>query len=86
MTLTIDLPDEDVKALAAKALAQGVSAEHYARLVLERDLESNSVRRPISQTIREIWSEMPDDVQAQLPQDGASQVDHYTYGLPKRGQ
>jgi plasmid stability protein len=86
MTLTIDLPDEDVKALAAKARAQGVSAEQYARLVLEHDLKSDTARRPISQTIREIWSEMPADAQAQLPQDGANQVDHYTYGLPKRGQ
>jgi hypothetical protein len=86
VTLTIDLPDEDVKALAAKGRAQGVSAEQYARLVLEQDLKADSARRPISQTIREIWSDMPADVRAQLPQDGASQVDHYTYGLPKRDQ
>jgi len=38
MTLNIDLPDEEVKALAAKAQAQGVSTEQYARLVLEHDL------------------------------------------------
>jgi hypothetical protein len=31
MTLTIDLPDEEIKALAAKARAQGVSAEEYTR-------------------------------------------------------
>ena len=39
MTLTIDLPDEEIKALAAKARAQGVSAEEYARLVLAHDLD-----------------------------------------------
>ena len=39
MTLTIDLPDEEVKALAEKAQAQGVSTEQYARLVLEHDLD-----------------------------------------------
>ncbi len=38
MTLTIDLPDEQRAALAARARAQGVSAEEYARLVLEHDL------------------------------------------------
>ena len=86
MTLTIDLPDEDVTALAAKARAQGVSAEEYARLVLEHDLKSGPLRRPISQTIREIWSDMPVDARAELPRDGASQVDHYVYGLPKRDQ
>ncbi len=41
MTLTIELSDEELKALAAKAQAQGVSTEHYARLVLEHDLEGS---------------------------------------------
>jgi len=86
MTLTIELPDEEVKALAAKAQAQGVSAEQYARLVLEHDLKASPVRRPVSQSIREIWSDMPADVRARMPRDGASQVDHYVYGLPKRNQ
>lgn len=75
ITLTIDLPDEDVTALTAKARERGVSAEHYARLVLEHDLKSGSVPRPVSQTIREIWADMPADVRAKLPRDGASQVD-----------
>ena len=64
MTLTIDLPDEDVAALAAKARAQGVSAEQYARIVLEHDLKTGSPRRGISEAIREIWSDMPAEVQA----------------------
>ena len=36
--LTIELPDEQNAALAAKAQAKGLSAEQYARLVLEHDL------------------------------------------------
>jgi hypothetical protein len=83
MTLMIDLPEEEVTVLAAKAQAQGVSAEQYARLVLERDLRTDAGRKPISQTIREIWSDMPAEVQAKLPSDGASEIDHYVYGLPK---
>lgn len=86
MTLTIDLPDEEVQALAAKAKAQGVSAEQYARLVLEHDLKASPLRRPVSQSIREIWSDVPPDVRAKMPRDGASEVDHYVYGLPKRDQ
>jgi hypothetical protein len=86
MTLTIDLRDEEVKALTAKARAQGVSAEQYARLVLEQDLKVGLARRPISQSIREIWSDMPVDVRAKLPRDGASQIDHYVYGLPNGDQ
>ena len=38
MNLTITLPDEDVKALKAKATARGVSAEEYVSQVLEQDL------------------------------------------------
>lgn len=86
MTLTIDLPDDRVFALKAKASEQGVSAEQYARQVLEHDLEAGGAtsRRPISDAIGEIWSDMPEDVRSKLPCDGASQVDHYVYGLPKK--
>ena len=38
MTLTINLPDEQIAALAAKARAQGLSAEEYVRQLLEHDL------------------------------------------------
>lgn len=38
MTLTIDLPDEQTAVLAAKARARGLSAEEYARQVIEHDL------------------------------------------------
>jgi Arc/MetJ-type ribon-helix-helix transcriptional regulator len=38
----------------------------------------------ISAMFREIWSDMPDDVRAKLPADGADQIDHYVYGVPKR--
>ena len=36
--LTIELPDEQKAVLAAKAQAKGLSAEQYARQVLEHDL------------------------------------------------
>ncbi len=37
-SLTIELPDEQKAALAAKALARGLSAEQYALKALEHDL------------------------------------------------
>jgi plasmid stability protein len=45
MTLTIQLPDDQTVALAAKARAQGLSAEEYARLVLEHDLAPEWLRK-----------------------------------------
>ena len=38
MNLTIQLPDEEVPALRARATARGVSEEQYVLQVLERDL------------------------------------------------
>ncbi|MGH9631896.1 MAG: FitA-like ribbon-helix-helix domain-containing protein [Bryobacteraceae bacterium] len=45
MTLTIDLPDEQTTALAAKARAHGPSTEQYVRLVLEHDLAPEWLRK-----------------------------------------
>jgi hypothetical protein len=87
MTLTIQLPEEQEAALKAKAAARGVSTEEYARQVLDQDLKSaDQPRRHISEVFRDIWSDMPDEVRAKLPADGAEQVDHYVYGVPKRNQ
>ena len=43
-----------------------------------------SSTRPIWEAIVENLKDVPDDVFDRLPKDGASQVDHYIYGLPKR--
>jgi plasmid stability protein len=45
MTLTIDLPDEKTAALAAKARARGLSAEEYARQLVEQDLAPEWLRK-----------------------------------------
>ena len=39
MTLIIELPDEQTAAFAAKARARGLSAEEYARQVLEHEIQ-----------------------------------------------
>lgn len=86
MTLTNELPDEQQLALTAKARAQGLSAEQYAQRVLEHDLEAGSAkpRRHISEVIRDNMRDVPPEIMATMPKDGASQHDHYIYGLPKR--
>ncbi len=84
MTLTIDLPDTQTAALAARAREQGLSAEQYARRVLEHDLEATPARRPIWEVIAGNMKSVPPEDFATLPKDGASQIDHYVYGVPKR--
>lgn len=85
MILTIHLSDEQLAALEAKATTLGISAEQYARQVLEQDLQSSRpAPRHISDVIIERMRKVPPDVMASMPVDGASQHDHYVYGLPKR--
>ena len=84
MTLTIELPEEQQAALTAKARAQGVSAEEYVRLVLAHDLEPAPPRRRIWEAIAEDIRRVPSEDFAAMPKDGASQIDHYVYGVPKR--
>lgn len=41
---------------------------------------------PFWTTFMEEFDALPDEVFERLPRDGASQVDHYLYGAPKRGE
>jgi len=53
MTLRIELPDEDVTALEAKANAQSLSAENCAQQVLLPDLRQQT-RETISSRFRQL--------------------------------
>jgi hypothetical protein len=44
MNLTIDLPEDQTAALAAKAKVRGLSPEEYARQVLQHDLAPDWLR------------------------------------------
>jgi hypothetical protein len=86
MTITLDIRPEIEAELAATARLRGLSAEQNARQVLEQALASAAARKPLAVRIREIWANIPDEVRAKLPADGASQHDHYIYGIPKRAE
>ena len=86
MAITIEIGPEIEAELTAIARAQGISAEQYATQVLEKAIVSAGSRKPLSARIREIWADIPDEVRAGLPADGASQHDHYIYGVPKRAE
>jgi hypothetical protein len=90
MAVTLNLKPEVEAGLLAQAQASGMSLEAFAELVLrEKSRESglpavSSDERPIWEVITDIVSNVPDEVFDRLPKDGASEVDHYLYGLPKR--
>ena len=86
MTLNIELPETQTAALKAKAQARGLSAEQYARQVLEENLTMKPESRHISEVIAEIMADVPQEEFARLPKDGATEHGHYLYGHPKRNQ
>jgi hypothetical protein len=90
MTLILELPDNKEAALKARALSQGVTVEQLVQRIVDGILEQPETvaappaKRRISQRIAEIMADVPAEEFAKLPRDGARQVDHYIYGLPKR--
>jgi len=83
MTLMIELPDEEAAALKAMAEAEGVSLAEWIRKLVEQSPSPASPRRHISEIIRENMNRVPPEIMAAMPKDGASEHDHYIYGLPK---
>ena len=89
MTLTIKLSDEQATVLQTKAAAEGLSVEEWIqKLAAQDEQDQQSVSRQQSQPIWEIIAEnmkrVPPEDLAAMPKDGASQIDHYVYGVPKR--
>jgi len=83
MTLTIKLSDEQARALEAKAAAEGLSIEEW----IQKLGEAQPAERPLENAAEIILSSMrdvPPEIMATMPRDGASQHDHYIYGWPKK--
>jgi hypothetical protein len=87
MTLTLQLSDEQTSALEAKAAAEGLSVEAWIVKLAEPTAPESVVERPLlaaAQIILDSMKDIPPEIMATLPTDGASQHDHYIYGWPKR--
>jgi hypothetical protein len=67
---------DEVLDIAVEALRDRLKAGGFAR--------GRDDARPIWEIIVESMKDVPAEDLARLPEDGASQVDHYVYGLPKR--
>jgi hypothetical protein len=86
----IELSDEQAASLAAKAAADGLSLQDWLGKLADTKkaepapAEQSLEDRPIWEVIQDIMKDVPEEVFDRLPKDGASQVDHYIYGLPKR--
>jgi hypothetical protein len=84
MTLTITLSDEDARGLQAKAAANGLSLEEWVQKLAEQESASSKPRKHIADMIVENMRGVSPEIMAGMPEDGASQHDHYVYGWPKK--
>ena len=89
MDVTLHLSEDQAAALEAQAAAEGVPVDVWLQRLAEqhaRPVQSAacSLARPIWEEIVENMKDVPEEVMAAMPNDGASQHDHYIYGWPKR--
>ena len=82
----IEIPDEQAAALREKAAAAGLTLEEWLKQ-LAGTKEEPPTKGPLQTAADIILSHIrnvPLEIMATMPTDGASQHDHYIYGLPKR--
>jgi plasmid stability protein len=81
----IEIPDEEAAALRAKAAAEGLTLEAWFRKLAREGIADGARRsgRHIGERIQERMRNVPPEAREAMPRDGASQHDHYIYGLPK---
>lgn len=85
MSLTLKLSDAQAIALQAKAGAEGMSLDEWLQNLAKA--EPPPVEQPLQTAADIILSRMrnvPPEIMATMPTDGASQHDHYIYGWPKK--
>jgi hypothetical protein len=84
--MTVELPDDQAAALIAKAAAAGMTLEDWLKRLsgVEEKAPSSQPLAQIAKVILDNMQDVPRDVVATAPKDGASQHDHYIYGWPKR--
>jgi LmbE family N-acetylglucosaminyl deacetylase len=82
----IELPDEQAAALKAKAAAAGLTLEAWLIRLAGPEVET-PVQHPLrtaAEIVLECMRQVPPELMATLPKDGAAEHDHYIYGWPKR--
>ena len=84
MTLMIELSDEQATALQSKATAEGLSVENWIQKLAEKEKAAEKPLQTAANIILSCMSNIPPDVMASMPKDGAHQHDHYIYGWPKK--
>jgi hypothetical protein len=83
----IEIPDEQAAALKAEAEAAGLTLEAWLKQLADAERDPSPAEHPLQMAadiILDCMRDVPVEVMAAQPKDGASQHDHYIYGWPKR--
>ncbi len=88
--MTIRLSPELEQSVRQLAQRDGLAVDDYVNRILREALGLNGAAAdepgapPIWQVLSESMQDLPPEDLAALPTDGATNHDHYIYGLPKR--
>ena len=80
----IELPDEQTAALRAKAAAAGLTLEAWLNKLASVEPSGERPLQTAADIVLSHMRKVPPEIMATMPEDGASQHDHYIYGRPKR--
>ena len=79
---TITLSNEQATALRARAAAEGLTLEQWLAKLTEEKTEEEPLQAAADIILRRMRN-IPPEIAASMPRDGASQHNHYIYGWPK---
>lgn len=80
--MVIELSDEQAEALKAKAAAEGLSLEAWLNRLATAEPSAEKPLQTVAEIILSSMRDVPPEIMATMPTDGASQHDHYIYGWP----
>jgi hypothetical protein len=84
MTVKIEISDESAAALKAKAAESGLTLETWLNKLASAESGAEHPLQTAADIILSRMRNVPPEVMATMPKDGASQHDHYIYGWPKK--
>lgn len=70
----------------ARRNQQNTEIDSTSPLAVEQNEQQLQKSKPIWEIFEDFTNELPEEVIAKLPTDGAVQLDHYLYGKPKQNE
>jgi hypothetical protein len=79
----IELIDAQAAALRAKAAAEGLTLKDWLSKIASPERPAERPLQTAADIVLSRMQNVPAEIMAAMPEDGASHHDHYIYGRPK---